>query len=376
MGRYLQTRKFADRISSLNPWALILFVFPLPILIIGFFFYWWSVSRSDYKRVTTQFIQRQNQVLAHDAISVSREVSFLLDSAARDVQALSLITPTIQNFTRMYLGRVGKLTVLDSRDDSRNTIPLPIYNEIIYFNLRGDEQIHLKNGKAETRLRRLSQCSANDLCDVELLRKAIQLSEGEVYFGKLIRWYSKQNEAEKIEGAYLPVVYRGGDGIFLLGIDYRYFKEFLLQPTFPYERKQNLLQSYHNGNYIYILDSDLDFIAHPKYWNVMGFDLTSGQRALPMKMDIEEGARPINIKAYQGEKLKTYFERLLTRSLLQHSVDIFQASNLEGSNRVLSVTPIFVNKGQFQKTGIFGYLVLGCSVDYFEEPKEQYVPYY
>ena len=95
-----------------------------------------------------------------------------------------------------------------------------------------------------------------------------------------------------------------------------------------------------------------------------------------MQSDSDEGKHPINIRAYRGEKLKTYFDRLLTRSFLQQSVDIFRASNLEGSNRVLSVAPILINKGQFQKTGVFGYVVLGCSVDYFEEPKEQYVPYY
>ena len=372
----LQTRKLSEKISSLNPWALILFVFPIPVLIIALSLYYWSASRSNYFRVTSQFIQRQNQVLAHDAMSSAREVTYLLESAAKDVQALSLISPSVNNFTRMYLARVGRLTVLDPRDDSKNTIPLPIYNEMIYFNLKGDEQLRLKNGEVERKLRRVSDCSGFQLCDIELLKKAITLSEGELFFGKLVRWYSSENEPEKLEGAYLPVVYRASDGIFLLGIDYRYFKELLTLPTFPYDRRQNLLQSYHNGNYIYILDSEFDFIAHPKFWNVMGFDPKTGGRAEPMKNDAEDGTHPINIRAYQGEKLNSYFRRLLTRSFLQQSVDIFRAPNLEGSNRVLSVTPILLNKGQFQRTGVFGYLVLGCSVDYFEEPKEQYVPYY
>lgn len=372
----LQIRKLGNKLSSLNPWALILFVFPVPILIIAVFLYYWSSSRSTYKRVTGQFIQRQNQVLAHDAMSVAREVSYLLEAAVRDVQALSLIAPTSNNFTRVYLARVGKLTVLDPRDDSRSTIPLPIYNEMIYYNARGDEQLRLKNGQAERKLRRMSDCSGRNLCDIDLLRRAIRLTEGEIVFGKLVRWYSRQDEVEKLEGAYLPVVYKSTDGFLLLGIDYRYFKELLTLPSFPYERKQNLLQSYHNGNYIYVLDSDFDFIAHPKFWNVLGIDPATGQRAVPMQSDSDEGKHPINIRAYRGEKLKTYFDRLLTRSFLQQSVDIFRASNLEGSNRVLSVAPILINKGQFQKTGVFGYVVLGCSVDYFEEPKEQYVPYY
>lgn len=372
----LQSRKLTEKLSSLNPWALILFVFPIPVLIISLAFYYWSTSRANYQRITSQFMQRQNQVLANEAMAVAREVSFLLDSAARDLQALSLITPSLGNFMRVYLARVGQLTHLDPRDDSRTTVPLPIYNEMIQYNLNGDEQLRLKNGQWEKKLRRFKDCQGLNLCDIELLKRARKLNEGEVYFGKLVRYYSRENEREKLEGAYFPVFYRLSDSIFMLGIDYRYFKELLSIPTFPYEIKQNLLQAYQKGNYIYIVDNDFDFMTHPKFWNVMGIDTKSGLRAEPMRVDSDEGLKPINIKAYQGERLKTYFDRLLTRSFLQSSVDIFRASNLRGSHRVLSVAPILVNKGQYQKTGVFGYLVLGCSVDYFEEPKEHYAPYY
>ncbi len=376
MKRQIQIGKLNEKLSSMNPWAIILFVFPIPILIVSLFFYYWSTARSNYKRVTSQFMQRQNQVLAHDAMSVAREVSHLLESAARDVQALSMISPTSERFMQMYLSRVGQLTQLDPRDDSITTIPLPIYNEMIYLNTSGDEQLRLRNGQIERRLRRLSDCSGFNLCDSELIKKATRLTEGQLFFGKLVRWYSKESEKEKVEGGYLPVVFRTSGGIFLLGIDYRYIKELLTLPTFPYERKQNLLHSYHNGNYIYLLDSDFDFIAHPKFWHVMGIDPLNGNRATPMMTDSEEGVHPINIRAYRGDKLKSYFERLLNRSFLQSGVDIFRASNLEGSHRVLSVAPILLHKGQFHKNGVFGFVVLGCSVDYFEEPKEQYVPYY
>ena len=372
----LQTRKWGQKLSRLNPWALILVVFPVPLLLLGLFIYYWSSASSQYKRVTSQFIERQNQVLARDAMEMAREVAHLMEEAAHDVQALSLIPPTSTNFTKFYLSRVGQLTQLDPRDDSVNTIPLPLYNEIIYLNLQGDEQLRLKNGQKENRLRRLSQCTGHSLCSAELIKKAQSLVEGELYFGKLMRWYSKENETERDDGAFFPVIYRGGDGIYLVGLDYRYLKELLTQPTFPYERKQNLLHSYQNGNYIYILDNDFDFLAHPKFWNVTGIDPVSGLRMTPMKMDSDEGLHPINVRSYQGDKLKSYFDRLLNRSFLQKSVDIFQASNLGGNHRVLSVAPILLQKGQFQKSGVLGYVVLGCSVDYFQEPKEQYVPYY
>lgn len=107
-----------------------------------------------------------------------------------------------------------------------------------------------------------------------------------------------------------------------------------------------------------------------------GVDPKTFLRMRPMELDSDEGTHPINIQHYRGEKLRTYFQRLLNRSFLQKTVDIFQASNLGGGNRVLSIAPIILQKGQFQKSGVYGYVILGCSVDYFEEPKEQYVPYF
>jgi hypothetical protein len=376
MSSELQTGKLNQRISSLNPWALILFIFPIPLIIFAVFFYYWSVTRDTYKRVTTQFIQRQNKVLARDAMEIAREVSHLLEESAHDIQALSMIPPSYQHFTQFYLSRVGQLTQLDPRDDSINLIPLPLYSEIIYFNSRGDELWHLHNGQRANKLHHFSQCSAVELCDSQSLKKTISLPVGELYFGKLMRFYAKQSEKEQVEGAYLPVFYRTEEGVFLLGLDYRYLGELLAQPTFPYERKNNLLRSYQNGNYIFLVDSDLDLLAHPKYWNVEGIDRKTGLRARPMELDSDEGSHPLNVRAYRGEKLRPYFDRLLNRSFLQKSVDIFKAFNLAGSSRVLSVAPILLNKGQFQKNGVFGFVILGCSVDYFEEPKDQYVPYY
>jgi len=372
----LQTRKLKGSLFSTNPWMLILVIFPLPILILGFLFYYWSSARADYQRISSQFIQRQNKVLAYDAMEIAREVSHLFEQLAQDVQALALIPVSASHFTKFYLSRVGQVTQVDTRDDSASTIPLPLYNEIIFLNLSGDEQLRFRNGQREKTIRRLSQCSGKNLCDPDLIRKGISLSEGELYFGKVVRWYSAAQEQEKLEGAYLPVVYRASDGLFLLGLDYRYLKELLSQPSFPYDRKQNLLQAYQNGNYIYIVDSEYDFIAHPKFWNVTGFSQDSGLRVPPMRLDADEGKHPINIRSYQGERLKDYFDRLLNRSFLQRTVDIFEAANLGGSNRVLSVAPILLQKGQYRANGIFGYVVLGCSVENFEAPKEQYSPYY
>lgn len=362
--------------TRVNPWLLILLTAPVPLIAFGYLGYRWVNARTDYNRMTTQMIQRQNAVLANDAISVARSVSHVLERSAYDIQTLALVPPTPQNFLKFYLSRVSQVSQVNQKDESIEAIPLPMYNEIIFLNLQGDEVLRLKNGRQEKALRHFADCNGKNLCDPKLIEKAMHSPVGEIFYGNLQRWYVQEGAIEVDEGAHLPLVYRSAEGIFLLGIEYRYFKDMLSEPTFPYERKRNLLQSYHNGNYIYLIDSDLDFIAHPKYWHVTGIEQATGKRAVPMKTDSDEGKHPLNITAYQGERLKEYFERLRTRSFLQKSVDIFEAPNLRGTNRVLSVAPILLSKGQFQKSGVFGYVILGCSVDYFEEPKERYVPYY
>ncbi len=374
MKRIFKKADFKNK--GVNPWLIILLTAPIPFIVFGYFGYRWLVARTDFNRMAAQMVQRQNTVLAYDAMSVAKDVAHLLEGTARDVQALSLITPTQNNYLKFYLSRVSQVTQTNLRDESIETIPLPIYNEIIYINLQGNEVLRLKNGKEERHTRSLSSCQQSNLCDPALIQKALRSPVGELYYGSLMRWYVPEGGIEIEEGAHLPVVYRASEGVFILGIDYRYLKDFLLEPTFPYERRRDLLQSYKNGNYVYLVDSNFDFLAHPKYWHVAGIDRLSGTKAVPMKTDEDEGKHPLNVIAYQGERLRTYFERLRTRSFLQKSVDIFEASNLKGTTRVLSVAPVLLSKGQFQKSGVFGYIVIGCSVDYFEEPKEQYVPYY
>lgn len=372
----LKVGKIGDPNQKVNPWLIILLTAPIAIAVLGYLVYRWTVVRTDYSRMANQMIQRQNAVLAHDAMAVAKDVAKLLENAARDVQLLAVIHPTSSNLLKFYLSRLSQVTQLHTKDDSVDTVPLPVYNEIIYYNLQGDEVVRFRNGRSESNLKRFSQCTESTFCDRKLMERAMGSPVGELVFGSLMRWYSSEGSIEVEEGAFVPVIYRHTDSLILLGIDYRYFKEFLTQPTFPYDRKRNLLQSYQNGNYVYIVDSDFNFLIHPKYWHVTGVDRTTGQRAVPIKEDSEDGKRPLNIVAYQGKKLQEYFKRLRTRSFLQKSVDIFEAPNLKGTNRVLSVAPILLSRGQFRQSGVYGYVVLGCSVDYFEEPREQYVPYY
>lgn len=360
----------------LNPWLIILLTAPLPLLLFVFFFVKWYNQKTDFTKVTSYFVQRQNTVLAHNAMEVSAGISDLLEKAARDADILSTLPLKTENFQRFYRAQVGDIMLFDAKNEYYKQGLLPFYNKLMFITPKGEVKLYLKNGELYTGLRSVAECREADLCDRPMLDRALTLPVGEVQFGRVLRYYAPEGTAEDVNDASLSVALRAPNGIYVLGLDYRHLKDYLSVPTFPYQPKKNLLQAYINGNYVYIVDSLNNVIVHPKYWDEVGIDKKTGKWMSTMVTDAEDGTHPINVSDYKEGKLKAYFDRLAKKSFAQNALDIFQAPNLAGTIRVLSVAPIVFSRGQFKQAGVFGHVIIGCNVDYFEEPKERFVPYY
>lgn len=365
-----------ERGSFFNPWIVALITAPIPLLLFLLFLYKWHQQKTESERVKGQFIERQNTALAYEALEVSRRVAELLEIAVRDAQTLSLIPPTPSAYEKFYRSHVAKVTRYDESTNAVRLEQVPVYNELVYLDGSGAERLRLASGKITQSGASLSACSGKDLCDKAMREATLKLSPSEIRVGGLMRLYSPKGVPEREEGAHLPVAFRAANGIFIVGIDYRQLREILYMPTFPYHPKKDLFRSYLEGNYIYFVNSEYEFIAHPKYWHVTGIDPDTGLRVPGVVNDTELEKRPLNHATYRGEKLGDYFHRLMTVSFTQRSVDVFQAPNLTGTIRVLSVAPIIFSRAQFAKTGIFGHVIVGCNVDYFAEPKERVEPYY
>jgi hypothetical protein len=373
----MATKREAGGKSEWESWLVVLTCTSVPIILALFFFYKWNTQNADFQRQTSQFVQRQNTVLAYDAMEISRDVSRLLDGAAHDATLAAAVHDRKEAVVAFLAGRVSPITLGRSESGQVKTEEKPIYREAVIIDAAGNEKWRVVNGKSAP-LRKLSQCSVTSLCDAKLRESLTKLAVGKIHYGKLLRLYTPQapdfEPADEESG--LSVGVRTKAGAVILMIDYVHLKEIRNYPVFPYRRFPNQMLAYEEGNYAYLVDWEGDFLTHPKYWHAMGIDPNTGGYVSPVRQDSDQGTHPLNVLAYQGEKLKAYFERLRTRSFRQKSVDIFQAPNLKGTNRVLSVAPVLLHQGQFAETGIFGHVIVGCSVDYFEEPKEQYVPYY
>src|SRR5262245_9681906 len=88
--------------SAINPWLVILLTAPVMIAASLFFYFRWNQQRTDFATVTGHFLERQNRVLAQNALTVSQHVTGLLDGLARDVRLLSLVTPLEESFLKFY----------------------------------------------------------------------------------------------------------------------------------------------------------------------------------------------------------------------------------------------------------------------------------
>lgn len=308
--------------------------------------------------------QRQNRVLAQDALRVSQAVGDLYTRAAETCRALSVLPA----------GSPASIQVLEalSAVDNQTGNAFPLFRRILFSSAKGkiahfarDPQNHF----------RLSPCPPG-LCDTETVNAAHDIPVGKAILGKALRWYRAENDPEDPDPGTVSVAFRGEAGVVAIGIDYRSLLQFLKLPVFPYNPRGDLLEDYEKGNYVYLLDRETNVVAHPKHWHSSGLDRNTLEPVPPASNDKETGTHPLNFRAYREGKLRGYFDRFLSFSLLPGEVAVFRASNLSGMDRVISVAPVSLPTSLFVQASTVGYVGVGCAVEYFREPEQKMLPYY
>ncbi|MBY0369093.1 hypothetical protein K2X33_00305 [bacterium] len=357
--------------TALRPWFLILLTAPLLLSIVGVTVYRWQTHRQENARLSDTFAERQNRVLQHDARRVARAVTNLLALAASDARLVSVLPPDGAGYARFF----EALRVAPPAGVAPGESIFPLYNRLLIWRDSGRFQYFHAGDKA-ARISSVDGCTARDLCDRATLELGKRASQGRAIVGKALRWYTPEKSPGAPGDGTLSVAYRFAGGVVLLGIDYRSFESIVRLPTFPYQERGNLLQDYEAGNYIYLLDADTDLLAHPKPWHLYGLDYATGEPRPPMKSDSDAGTHPLNFRAYERGILRPYFDRLIQRTFQAAEVDIFEAANMSGLIRVVSVAPIYLDPAFFDQQGPFGYAGVGCALEHFREPQERPVPYY
>ena len=358
-------------------WLVITVVALPPLVAFLIFGIRWYRQDTDLRRVFSHFLERQNAVLAHDAEGVATEIGGLLSQMAIDLKLLPLLgtrEADLRSFLDLKSAEALEFSSLP--EDPPQVKNVPLYSWLLIANTQGKFLSVLREGHLEPRLRTVADCSPTNLCDRALLEQVLSLPGDVLVYGNLLRYYIPKSEKNSGAGAALHAALKLRDRVYILGLNYTHLTKYLAAMVFPYVQKRDLLQAYQNGNYLYIVDGQYNIIAHPKYWHVAGVEKESGLAVTPVRTDADEGTHPLNVAAYREGALKEYFERLLKSSFTRPGADIFEAPNLAGTKRVLTVVPIPLKEGQFAATGVFGHLIVGCGVEYFEQPTEHWLPYY
>ena len=269
-------------------------------------------------------IQMNQEILENFYKSKSREI-IIHDDYFYDDKTNSWLT----NEELKSVNREIKVAELKDNEKEFNFIDplnikkrvIPIYKEIAYFDLEGNEQY------------KISQIN-NELVDVSLQKNTYinsekyfsqieNLKEGEIYVSDVIGEYvgskvigkftkekaekanidfkpedygyaGKENPiGKRFEGIvrFITPVFKNNEkvGYISLALDHTHIMQFTetSDPT-SINPKQNITDA-SLGNYAFIWDYEGKSIAHPRHYSIVGYDKTTGERVMPwLSSDVAE----------------------------------------------------------------------------------------
>ena len=269
-------------------------------------------------------IQMNQEILENFYKSKSREI-IIHDDYFYDDKTNSWIT----NEELKSVNREIKVAELKDNEKEFNFIDplnikkrvIPIYKEIVYFDLKGNEQY--KISQINSQLVDVSLQKNTYINSEKYFPQIENLKEGEIYVSDVIGEYvgSKvigkftKEKAEKANIDFKPEDYgyagkenpvgKRFDGIvrFItpvfknnekvgyvsLALDHTHIMQFTetSDPT-SINPKQNITDA-SLGNYAFIWDYEGKSIAHPRHYSIVGYDKTTGERVMPwLSSDVAE----------------------------------------------------------------------------------------
>ena len=287
------------------------------------------------------------------------------------------------------------ITVL--KDNKRNfhfvdpqilkTKTLPIYKEVVFFDLNGEEIY--KSSNINSNLQNISDIN-NTYCKAEnYFQKIKNLKKGEIYVSdvigayvksKVIGTYTKKRKEifNPKESAYAGVenpvgkrfeaiirfitpVFKNNKkiGYISLALDHRHIMDFTDTLSIENSKVKQDIADASNGNYAFMWDSNHRCISHPRDYFIVGFNPNTGKRVTPWLsksvVDDFKKSKQKNI----DEFLKTY-PWFKNQSLKQkpNITQLKKDGNIGLDCRYLNFAPQCFGWEQVTKEGGYGSFVI------------------
>ncbi len=289
---------------------------------------------------------------------VASQVTSFLNEVEGDLRDLSLLPLTEQNYLDFSWNHQRDLWFRRGTNDAPFEVreKMLLYSELAFVGADGTEQLRIIDGRPSRQYRHVADPVQTTYRSEDYFLQASRLKEGEIWASRLYGWYVSRDE--QLMGADTPleavqgVPYRGvirfampiySDGRFkgvvVLSLDHRHLMEFT-QHINPVGEKDVVFPSYASGNYAFMFDDQGWMIAHPKYWDIRGYDrdgrLVPAYSETTSEEDIRAGRIPFNLFD-AGFVHPNYPEA--ANSVRRGLSGVLDTTNVGGSNKIMLLRP-------------------------------------
>ncbi len=342
------------------------------------------------RQQTTKVLDEQaTRALESRAQMVAQQVAEFLQQVEGDVLDLSLLPITESAYLKFSHNHQRELWYRRGTNAEPVEVreKVPLYSELAYIDADGHELLRIVGGQPSHKYRNVSDATQTTYKTENYFQQAAQLASGQLWVSRLNGWYVSRNDQlqgaktplEAVQGAlyrgvirFATPVWSGGQlqGVVILSLDHRHLMEFT-QHISSIEEKKIVFPSYSSGNYAFMFDDQGWMIAHPKYWDIRGYDqagyLVPAYSAETSKDDILSGRIPFNLFA-AGFVHPNYPK--VAEAVMRGESGVVETVNVGGSNKIMAYAPIQYQRFGFAGDTIFGGVTIGAETDHFHQLAE------
>jgi len=348
---------------------LILTLIPLVMLTVYSIYNLNEIEQYFRQNAAEALDKQAAKALVLRARTVAADVADFLENTENNLKTLAMLPTDEQTYIEFYNRHKKLLWYEKSGNEIKEQIPL--YKEITFFDLKGNELIRITDGKINNSLRDISDIKNTTYKTENYFSETAKLKKGEIYTSRVTGWHSLKKD-KHYEGVirFATPVFRDGikTGYCMLSLDHRHLMEYTAHITST-EESFSISPSYENGNYAFIFDDEGWIVAHPKHWDIRGFDkdgkLVPPYTSSSSKKDIKSGKIPYNLMHAQ------FIHRnypVAARAVFYKQFGVVDVTNVGGSKKIMAYAPILYNTGIYKDKGIFGGVTIGAQVEQFHKP--------